>query len=207
MAMSETPQPPANDSQDSALDQQYLDGHTIEELGDYLDSGRTPRNESIESSPGAQNALAALSRLRHLAPRIIEAEAKAVKPRDESWIKRILDQIGIQAHAGRDIPFATDDERMNLSINEGAVRAIIREIGDELESLIVERCRLEGDADVNGAPVTVFVEVSLFEGSDASSAIAELRDNIRAALATHTELNVVDITVRVRRSDLEEEDA
>ncbi|CAN5250719.1 hypothetical protein BH09ACT1_BH09ACT1_22210 [soil metagenome] len=205
--MSDTPQTPADDGQDSALDQQFLDGHTIEELSDYLDSDRTPRNESIESSPGAQNALAALSRLRHLAPRIIEAEAKAVKPKDESWIKRILDQIGIQAHAGRDIPFTADDERMRLSINEGAVRAIIREIGDELDSLIVERCRLEGDVDQSDAPVTVFVEVSVFEDADSESAIAELRENIRVALERHTELTIAEITIQVRRTDLDEDDA
>ena len=37
-----------------------LDGHTIEELSDYLDAGRTPVDASIEGSPGCRIALDAL---------------------------------------------------------------------------------------------------------------------------------------------------
>lgn len=51
-----------------------LDGHSIEELSDYLDSGRTPRNRSIEASPGCQSALQAMERLRDLAGQLALAD-------------------------------------------------------------------------------------------------------------------------------------
>ena len=40
-----------------------LDGHTIDELGEYLDRGRIPFDPSIEASPGCQLALQSMERL------------------------------------------------------------------------------------------------------------------------------------------------
>src|ERR1700712_199382 len=87
----------------SPLDEDTLDGFTVDQLSDYLDHGRQPRNQAIEASAAAQHALAALSRLRAVAPRIVKADAEYFTPKHENWISRILDQIGVQAHAGRDI--------------------------------------------------------------------------------------------------------
>ena len=81
------------------IDAAHLDGHTIEELGEYLDRGREPRDESIETSAAAQHALAALSRLRSVAPKLIEAEADSAPVRPPSRFKTILDKIDVQAHA------------------------------------------------------------------------------------------------------------
>ncbi|MCU1483244.1 MAG: hypothetical protein JWQ19_4030, partial [Subtercola sp.] len=153
-----TPEPPSP----SPLDDATLDGHTVEQLSDYLDRGRQPRDPAIEASPAAQHALAALSRLRAVAPRIIAADAVYFAPKSENWISRILDQIGVQAHAGRDIPIPHDVPGAELSISEGAVRALVREAGDETEGLIVERTRLNGDVETLGAPVDVHVVVSTF---------------------------------------------
>ena len=47
-----------------------LDGHSIDELTDYLERGRTPADPSIEGSPACRNALRALERLRDLARRL-----------------------------------------------------------------------------------------------------------------------------------------
>ncbi|THG30268.1 hypothetical protein E6C64_15525 [Naasia lichenicola] len=192
---------------DSPLDEQNLDGHTIEELSDYLDNGRQPTDQSIESSAGAQNALAALSRLRALAPRILEAEAKAAPVRDASWFKRLLDQIGVQAHAGREIPIRSDHPEAQLSITEGAVRAIVRAVGDEIDGVLVERCRLDGDVETSGEPVSVVIDVSIYADAEASSVIDELRRGVESALSRHTELNVsgVDIVVRDFEKDPEED--
>jgi hypothetical protein len=189
------------------LEQDDLDGHTIEELSDYLDRGREPRDPSIEASPVAQHALAALSRLRTIAPRILEAEAKARPPRNDSWIKRILDQIGMQLTAGRDIPIRSDAPNATLSISEGAVRALVREVGDGLDGMIVERCRLEGDVGEPGAPVAVTVEISVFVGTDSTAVTRTLRLGVLDALATHTELNVTGVTITVRDTDLTEDEA
>jgi len=202
--MSDSTSAPRHEPGVSPLEPQNLQGHTIEELSDYLDRGREPRDASIETSPGAQHALAALSRLRTIAPRILEAEAKAKPPENESWIRRILDQIGVQASAGRDIPIRADVPTATLSISEGAVRALVREVGDDLEGMFVERCRLQGDVEIAGSPVTVTVEISVFRGTDPATVIEELRSGVVDALALHTELNVADVTVTVRHPDVPE---
>ena len=203
MTDSTTPRP---DPDASPLEPQNLDGHTIEQLSDYLDRGRLPRDASIETSPGAQHALAALSRLRTIAPKILEAEAAAKPPANDGWIKRILDQIGIQANAGRDIPIESDAPTATLSISEGAVRALVREVGDELSGMFVERARLEGDVETPGAPVAVTVEISVFHGTNPNEVIEQLRVGVTDALATHTELNVSGVTVNVRHPDVRAEE-
>lgn len=190
----------------SPLDDDNLDGHSIESLSDYLDRGREPRDPSIESSPAAQNALAALSRLRAVAPKVIAARADDFAPKNENWIKRILDQIGVQARAGRDIPISHDAEGAVLSISEGAVRAIVRDAGDRTEGLLVERCTLEGELETPGAPIDILVIVSMFADADQSAVTAEFRGYVEEALERHTELTVQSITVKVHDTDLDEED-
>jgi hypothetical protein len=196
---------PANPS---PLDDDDIDGHTIESLSDYLDRGRQPRDPAIEASPAAQNALAALSRLRAVAPRVLvaDADAEVFAPANENWIKRILDQIGVQAHAGRDIPIHHDVDGAVLSISEGAVRAIVREVGDDTPGMLVERCRLHGDVETPGAPVDIHVVVSTFEDADANQAIAAFQAGVEAALREHTELTIASITVRVHDTDLTDEE-
>jgi hypothetical protein len=187
-------------------DHAALDGHTVEELSDYLDRGREPRDPAIEASPAAQHALAALSRLRAVAPRIIAADADRFAPENENWIKRILDQIGVQAHAGRDIPIPYDVEGAVLSISEGAVRALVRDAGDQTEGLLVERVRLDGDIETPDAPVDVHVVVSTFEGLDESRVTADFTERAMEALQKHTTLAVKSITVRVHDTDLSAEE-
>ncbi|BDZ45786.1 hypothetical protein [Naasia aerilata] len=142
--MTDSSAPRGPEDRVSPLDEAHFDGFTVDQLSDYLDLARTPRDEAIESSAAAQNALAALSRLRKVAAKLIEAEAEAAPVRAPSWFKAILDQIGVQAHAGRDIPLHHDDARAHLAISEGAVRALIRTAGDGIDGVLVERSRLEG---------------------------------------------------------------
>lgn len=191
-------------SRRSPLDAASLDGHTVEQLSDYLDRGRLPRDAAIESSPAAQNALAALSRLRLIAPRILEAEAEARDVSDDTWIQRILEQIAVQAHAGRNIPIHHHSPDANLSVSEGAVRALVRETGDGIDGLIVERTRLSGDIEAVGASATVEVQVSFFSGVDQNQLIDTLRDGVVRALATHTELAVQEVVVTVHETELSE---
>jgi hypothetical protein len=200
--MNDIPEQPAP----SPLDEANLDGHTVESLSDYLDRGREPRDPAIESSPAAQNALAALSRLRAVAPKVLAAKADDFAPQNENWIKRILDQIGVQANAGRDIPISHDVDGAVLSISEGAVRALVREAGDRTDGLLVERCRLSGDVETPGAPIDVHVVVSTFEGLDEESVTAQFREYVLEDIAKHTDLNVTDVTVRVHDTDLSEEE-
>jgi uncharacterized alkaline shock family protein YloU len=190
----------------SPLDDDALDGHTIESLTDYLERDRLPHDPLIESSPAAQHALAALSRLRAVAPKVILADADHFAPKNDNWITRILDQIGVQAHAGRDIPIVHDVEGAVLSISEGAVRGIIRDTGDATEGLLVERSRLRGDVETPGAPIEIFVVVSTFAGSDATRVIAEFQQRVEEALHNHTSLTITQVIVRVHNTELTEEE-
>jgi hypothetical protein len=201
--MTEPSRQPANPS---PLDNDDLDGHTVESLSDYLDRGRQPRDPAIEASPAAQHALAALSRLRAVAPRVIIADADQFAPKNENWISRILDQIGVQAHAGRDIPIPHDVAGAVLSISEGAVRALVREAGDSVDGLLVERSRLDGDIETPGAPVEIHVVISTFEDFDTASTVSEFQKRVINTLRVHTDLVVVNVTVRVHDTDLTEEE-
>jgi uncharacterized alkaline shock family protein YloU len=201
--MTDTSRQPAKPS---PLDDADLGGHTVESLSDYLDRGRQPRDPAIESSPAAQHALAALSRLRAVAPRVIVADADQFAPKNENWISRILDQIGVQAHAGRDIPIPHDVSGAVLSISEGAVRALVREAGDSVDGLLVERSRLDGDIETLGSPVEIHVVISTFEGFDIAPAVSEFQKRVISTLRDHAELVVANVTVRVHDTDLTEEE-
>lgn len=197
-----TPQSPNS----SPLDDEGLDGFTVEGLSDYLDRGRQPRDPAIESSPAAQHALAALSRLRAVAPRIIDNDAEYFAPKHENWISRILDQIGVQAHAGRDIPITHDAPGADLSISEGAVRALVREAGDDTDGLLVERTHLEGDIETHGAPIEVRVVVSTFADVDTAKVISAFQQRVQESLRKHTDLSITRVVVRVHDSDVIDED-
>jgi uncharacterized alkaline shock family protein YloU len=179
------------------LDRDDLDGHSIEELSDYLDAGRTPRDESIESSPGCQIALASLERLRAAAWALIEAEADAEPERDSAWIGRLMGTISREARAGRDIPIASDDASVALSVTEGSVRGLIRAAGDEVGGVLIASCALDGDVTVPGEPVVVAVTASVAWGLSLPQLAAELRASITAALTRHTELLIerIDVTI------------
>lgn len=174
-----------------------LGGHTIEELCDYLDAGRTPVDPSIEDSPGCRIALDALTRLRDLSPELLAADAAAEPEPDESWVEGILAGIALDARAGRRIPLTVPALDANLGITEGAVRGMIRAAENTVPGVVVGSCRFDGDVTVPGEPVRVRVEVSVPYGEPIPDLVDRLRAEISARLAAHTTLNVtgVDITV------------
>ncbi len=174
-----------------------LDGHTIEELSAYLDSGRSPADPSIDSSPGCQLALASLQRLRRLAGSLLETQATSEPEPEESWVAGIVRNISREARAGRTIPIAHPDAAADLGITEGSVRGLIRAAGDTIDGLIIGRCRLEGDVTTPGTPITVTVDATVGWGASIPETTARLRAAIADSLARHTDLDVaaIDITV------------
>ncbi|WP_156761148.1 Asp23/Gls24 family envelope stress response protein [Microbacterium karelineae] len=188
----DTPDIPGLDLEPAALD-----GHTIEELTDYLEAGRAPRDASIEDSPGCRIALDALERLHGLAPDLIESDASAEPAADDGWVKRILAGIAIDARAGRRIPFGIPDESCDLGITEGAVRGIVRAAEGAVPGALIGRCRLDGDVTAPGEPVRVRVDASVPYGLPIPEMADRLRAEIAERLRRHTDLNVdgVDVTV------------
>ncbi|MEV8214181.1 Asp23/Gls24 family envelope stress response protein [Leifsonia sp. NPDC077715] len=184
-----------------------IDGHTLDELSDYLARGRTPADPAIEGSAECRAALEALDRLSRTTRTMLEADA-ANRPADDGWVARILDGIRLDVQAGRRIPVAHPDPTADLALTEGAVRALIRGVGDGIDGVIVGRTRIDGDVETLGAPVDVHVEISVRYGEPFAELARRMREAVVAELARHAELTVatVDVTVTdVRDREPEEE--
>jgi uncharacterized alkaline shock family protein YloU len=180
------------------LDPSDLDGHTLDELTDYLESGRQPRDASIEESPGCQLALDALERLQGLGGELIEADAAAAPEVDQSWVDRILGGIALDARAGRRIPFESVEPNIDLGITEGAVRGLIRSAENAVPGLLVGRCRLDGDVTVPGAPIRIAIDASMLYGEPILQVTERLRTEVAERLQAHTALNIVAIDIAIK---------
>lgn len=184
-------------SRDIGVEPEDLDGHTIEELSDYLDAGCEPPDASIEQSPGCQIALDALRRLRALSPELLAADIAAEPEVDEGWVRSVMEGIALDARAGRRIPIAVIDSESDVGITEGALRGMIRAAENTIPGVLIGACRFDGDVMVLGAEVRVRVEVSVPYGGSIPGVADALREEIASRLQAHTTLNVVSIDITV----------
>lgn len=180
-----------------AFEPERLDGHTIEELGEYLDAGRSPHDASIEDSPGCRIALDALRRLRERSWEMLAAQAGRDAGREQGWIAAVLANISREARAGRDVPLGSGLPDTRLEVTEGAIRGLVRAAGDSAGGGLVGRVRLVGDVTVPGAPVRVEVAASAAWPEPLHPLAQRMRARILDQLARHSELNVtaVDVTI------------
>ena len=175
-----------------------FDGHTLEELSDYLDAGRLPADESIDYSPACQLALRSRMRVRSAATALFEQDAAAETMADDRLLNRILGAISRDLHAGRDIPLRHPFAHAEIVITEGAVKGVIRAAGDGIHGLLVGRCALIGDVTTLGAAITIQIEATVLGGENIPEAVERLRQSVAAALAFHTELLLTGIDIAVR---------
>ncbi|RGE20427.1 hypothetical protein [Leucobacter sp. wl10] len=180
-----------------SMEPEDLDGHTVEELSDYLDADRVPANPSIDRSPGCRIALDAMERLRALSPELLIADTADEPEPDEGWVQSILAGITLDARAGRRVPVPAPGSNADLGITEGAIRGVIRAAENDVPGVIVGRCRLDGEVTEPGEPVRVFVEVSIAHGERIPTLLDRLRTEIASRLAAHTPLNVTGIDIAV----------
>jgi hypothetical protein len=174
-----------------------LDGHPMEELGDYLDRGRTPYDPSIENSAACRLALANMARVQELARNALERESELDPDRDDAWISGLLDTIRTEIRSGRDVPIGHPDPTLRLALTEAAVRGMIRRAGDTMGGVVMGRCVLDGDVTTPGQPIRVEVTASIEYGLAVDATADRLRGRIAAALDEHTELDVVRIDVTI----------
>lgn len=174
-----------------------LDGHTMEELADYLDRGRTPRDATIEESSACRLALSNLQRLRELSVDAMQrrADLDPDPVRESAWIGRLLETIRSEVVSGRDVPVSHPDPRLRLTLTEASVRGVVRRAGDTMGDVVMGRCVLDGDVTVPDAPIRVAVTASIAFGVSAEATADRLRERIGAALERHTELRVARIDV------------
>lgn len=178
-----------------------LDGHTIEELADYLDAGRSPRDESIESSASCRHAIAALARLRRVA-REFMADPPDIDPvdpsADDAWVSSVLSRIALDAHAGADFPLAPPTDDVALVMSEGALRALVRAAGDDEAGFLVGRILFASDLQDLAQPLRIRVNVTVLHGLIIPEAVDRLRARIAASVLLHTAFTAIrtDITVQ-----------
>lgn len=181
-----------------SLDESALDGHTVEELSDYLDAGRMPTNFSIESSPGCQLALSALALLQSFTQSMLDEEARREPAPSDEWMSALMSRIAIEAHAGRDIPITHPDAAAHLSLTEGAVRGLVRKAGDAVPGAIIGRCVITGDLAEPAAPVAVHVDLSVRWGLRMPEIAERVREAVYRELALHTELTVTTVDIALQ---------
>lgn len=181
-----------------ALEPDDLDGHTIDELADYLDAGMRPADPSIDDSAACQNALAAILRVRQASHGSLEAAALVEAPADESWIGNVLANISIESRSGRDVPLRPRSASEQPVMTEGAIRSLIRRTGDGVPGVLIARCRLDGDVTVLGSPVRVVVELAVVPGAAIPSTADLVRGAVARAVSEQTDLVVEGVDVVVR---------
>ncbi|WP_221585186.1 hypothetical protein [Microbacterium sp. G2-8] len=179
------------------FEKEDLDGHTLEELTDYLEAGRSPVDRSIEESAGCRIALDALERLHGLSADLQAHDTAAEPAADDAWVHRILEGIALDVRSGRRIPIGEPTADADLAITEGALRGVIRAAERAVPGVVIGRCRLDGDVEAVGAPVRIRVDASVPYGQPLPDAARALRDAISRDLAAHVDLDItaVDITI------------
>ncbi len=160
------------------LDTLDLDGHTVEELSDYLDAGRSPRNASIEDSVGCRLVLESLERLRALTPDLVNESNPEHRQVDDNWMQRLLGSIALDARAGARIPLAPPSSTVDIGITEGAVRGIVRAAEAVVPGIVVGRIRIDGDIERFDAEVGLRIDTSIVYGINGVEAAASLRNEI-----------------------------
>jgi len=176
---------------------ELVDGVPVDELADYLDRGRTPRDPRIEGSAECRLYLQALDRVTRLSHASLEREAEREPDRDDTWITGLLETIRHEVVGGRDIPVGHPDPATKLSVTEAAARGLVRRAGDDVDGVLLSSTSFDGDVDTAGAPVVVRVTAAVRYGLDLNAVADQLRDRVAATLGLHTELAVtaVDVTV------------
>jgi uncharacterized alkaline shock family protein YloU len=172
-------------------------GRTIDELADYLDAGRVPRDPHIETCPECLNAIEALERVGQLSRDLVADDAARLPAPPDSWFERILSTIHSELRAGRSFPISHPDPRVHITVTEGAVRALLRTTGDALDGVYISQTRIDGDAETPGAPVEIHLGASIRWGTSIPELTGQLRRLAYEALEAHTELNVTAVNVTV----------
>lgn len=175
-----------------------LDGYTLERLADYLDAGRQPYDPGIESSPACRHALAALRRLQDVAADLLDDGDEEDVADEEAWVTRIMGHISLDAHAGADFPLTSDDPDVTLVMTEGALRALIRAVGDDQPGFLIGRVQFHGDLNRPATLLTIRVHVTVRHGIRIPPAVDLLRDEISATVHKHTDFQDLQIDITVQ---------
>lgn len=171
-------------------------GHTLEELAAYRERGRTPAIPAIDGDAQCRAVLDSMDRLGALSRELIETDAR--DDVSETWFQQILGEVARESRAGRDLPLV-DDDPVRVVVTEGAVRGLVRDAGDAVEGVLVERVHLTLHEDVR---VDVRLTISVLDSVlGAGRGLARIADSVRERVRADLEeyggwtVGVVDVTI------------
>lgn len=171
-------------------------GYTLEELAAYHDRGRTPAIPAIEGDPQCRAVLDSMDRLGALSRDLLERESTVEL--EESWFQKILGEVARESRAGRDLPMDADGD-VTLVMTEGAVRGLVRDAGDGIEGVLVERVdvRIDDEAPGDARTVDVALSISVLYGLALPTVAERVRKEVLRAFAEHSTWPVghVDVTI------------
>lgn len=173
-------------------------GYTLEDLAAYHDRGRQPAIPAIDGDAQCRAVLDSMDRLGALSRELVERDAEL--PLEESWFEQIIGEVARESRAGRDLPIAADD--VHLVVTEGAVRGLVRDAGDAVSGVLVERVEVEVDDD----RVDVALTISVLHGHALPTVADLVRRSVHAALTRSAswEAGAIDITIDSLRVQEEE---
>jgi len=169
-------------------------GYTLDELAAYHDRGRMPAIAAIDGDPQCRAVLDSMERLGALSRELLERDARTDVA--ESWFQQILGEVARESRAGRDLPLL-DDEPVRVVVTEGAVRGLVRDAGDRVDGVLVERV----DVTVaDGQRIDVRMTISVLHAVIVQHAgLVDVADRVRRAvrdaLEDHTGWTVGEVDV------------
>lgn len=151
----------------------------------------------IASCPECSRKINSLTKLRNIATQAFDHET-VEQASDSGWMDQMLSNLAFEARAGRSIPLESPLKDLTLSQTEGAIVAAARAVADQLDEVIIGRCRLVGDLETLGAPIEVEVTASVQFGAYIPDLAQALRASIRQELERVSELNVTAINITIQ---------
>ncbi|WP_375389127.1 hypothetical protein [uncultured Amnibacterium sp.] len=179
-----------------ALEPEDLDGHTIEQLDDYLENDRRPPDATIDNSPACQIALGALERLHEIAGDYLDRDDGPRAGTDEDWISSVLATLPLDTRAGRRFPYETGDDHLRAHVTEAAIRGLVRRTGDAVPGLLVGKVAIDA-AGPDLEVVDLRIEAALQWGTPLTVGTAALRSAIRRTMPDHAPFEVRRIDIRI----------
>jgi hypothetical protein len=176
------------------LDAEDLDGHTIEELEDYLDRDRLPADPTIDGSPSCQIALAALQRLKNATRALLDPTVREQRSRDD-WVADAIGRISLEARAGRRFPLPQLEPGLDAVVTEGALRGLVRAIGDDVPGVLTGAVHLTTEAPFQTAALEI--DVALIYGHPLAQVVENLRRSLMDVLPDHAPFDLERIDIRV----------
>ena len=172
-------------------------GRTLEDVSAALDAGTGYSDPHMSRCPYCQNALALLAAPGGFTRALLEADAESLPEPPASWLAGIMDSITRELRSGRSLPIAHPDPQVEVRIDEGAVKALLRSVGDSVDGVVIGSVALTGDVEEPGAPVGIAFTISVAWPRTIPAATAALREAVERAVRQHTELNVTSIDITV----------